>query len=352
MGNDVFANGREISCKSADGKSICAFPDVCFTPPQTPATPPGVPIPYPNTGLAKDTTSGSKSVKISGKEVMLKNKSYFKKSMGDEAGCAPKKGFINSKNMGKVYFTSWSPDVKFEGENVVRHLDLTTHNHGSNANEGIPWPYADSIALKPGGDCAQYAQPVQENCIPPPEQDKSKACCDARKCMLVPGSLKPNFCCKRSEKQMTPHHIIPVKDHFMESGGARTGSEVKESLRPGSKRYNADKAPAACVSGHDHGAKEKSGRLKQHGRIGRAYAFMINSLDGETYKYEDVAEPSAEIVAHTIGCDKKCILSQMNHHHSKTSRGDLRKSQQARKGGEKYYEESIPDDSKYFDLIG
>ncbi len=36
--------------------AICAFPDVCFTPPQTPATPPGVPIPYPNTGMASDTT--------------------------------------------------------------------------------------------------------------------------------------------------------------------------------------------------------------------------------------------------------------------------------------------------------
>ena len=33
--------------------------------------------------------------------------------------------------MGKVYFNAWSMDVKVEGENVVRHLDMTTHNHGS-----------------------------------------------------------------------------------------------------------------------------------------------------------------------------------------------------------------------------
>ena len=107
MANQVYANNMEISCKAADGKSICAFPDVCFTPPQTPATPPGVPIPYPNTGMASDCTDGSSSVKISGKEVMLKNKSYFKRSMGDEAGCAPKKGVVTSKNMGKVYFIMW-----------------------------------------------------------------------------------------------------------------------------------------------------------------------------------------------------------------------------------------------------
>jgi hypothetical protein len=81
MGNAVFANGREVSCKAAAGKSICAFPDVCMTPPETPVTPPGVPIPYPNTGMASDATGGSKKVKIGGKEVMLKNKSHFKKSV-------------------------------------------------------------------------------------------------------------------------------------------------------------------------------------------------------------------------------------------------------------------------------
>src|SRR5690242_210817 len=114
MGNDVFANGREIACKAADGKTICAMPDVCFTPPENPATPPGVPVPYPNTAFASDTTNGSKTVMISGKEIMLKNSSYFKKSTGDEAGCAAKKGVITSTNTGKAYFQSWSMDVKIE----------------------------------------------------------------------------------------------------------------------------------------------------------------------------------------------------------------------------------------------
>ena len=63
-----------------------------------------------------------------GKEVMLKNKSHFKTSSGDEAGSAPKKGVVTSRTPG-VYFNAWSMDVKVEGENVVRHLDITTHNH-------------------------------------------------------------------------------------------------------------------------------------------------------------------------------------------------------------------------------
>jgi hypothetical protein len=148
MANEVYANGMELACKAGAGKTICAFPDVCFTPPENPATPPGVPVPYPNTGFASDTTNGSKTVKISGKEVMLKNKSYFKKSTGDEAGCAAKKGVISSTNTGKVYFVKWSMDVKFEGENVDRHLDLTTHNHASPmANEAMPWPFTDGMII-------------------------------------------------------------------------------------------------------------------------------------------------------------------------------------------------------------
>jgi len=147
MANQVYANGREISCKAGSGKSICAFPDVCMTPPESPATPPGVPIPYPNTGMASDTDGGSKKVKISNKEVMLKNKSSFKKSTGDEAGAAAKKGVVTSVNRGKVYFNAWSMDVKVEGENVVRHFDLTTHNHACLPCNAPPMLYMDEMFL-------------------------------------------------------------------------------------------------------------------------------------------------------------------------------------------------------------
>lgn len=171
MANNVFANNREISCKKADGKTICEFPDVCFTPPENPATPPGVPVPYPNTAFSKDTAEGSKTVKITGQEVMLKNKSYFKTSTGDEAGCAAKKGVITSKIKGKAYFISWSPNVKFEGENVVRHLDQTTNNHASPAANGsAPMVYLDTmtIADMPDG-CKEAAKQQQkaEKTLPP-----------------------------------------------------------------------------------------------------------------------------------------------------------------------------------------
>lgn len=176
MANQVFANGMEVSCKAADGKSICAFPDVCFTPPQTPATPPGVPIPYPNTGLASDTSDGSTTVKISGQEVMLKNKSYFKKSTGDEAGCAPMKGVVTHKITGKVYFKAWSMDVVAEGENVVRAFDLTTHNHASEPGQ-IATIYTDEAfmsAIAAGGDSLPKCE-----CCGGHVHSKAQANCDS-----------------------------------------------------------------------------------------------------------------------------------------------------------------------------
>jgi len=148
MANKVFANSREVACKKAAGKTICAFPDVCFTPPdKVLPTPLGIPVPYPNTAMASDTSGGTKKVKISGGEIMIKNVSCFKKSTGDEAGAAAKKGLISSTNKGKAHFAMWSMNVKFEGKNAVRHLDITTNNHmGKAPGNTPPWPYIDTMA--------------------------------------------------------------------------------------------------------------------------------------------------------------------------------------------------------------
>ena len=131
MGNEVFANGNEIACKSGDGKVIAAFPDVCLSPPSPPAGP--VPVPYPDTSFSKDMKNGSKTVKIDGKEVMLKDKSFYKTSpLGNEAATKSLgAGVVSHVITGKTYFVAWSMDVKFEGKNVDRHIDLTTSNHAS-----------------------------------------------------------------------------------------------------------------------------------------------------------------------------------------------------------------------------
>ena len=215
MANQVFANGMEMSCKAADGKSICAFPDVCFTPPQTPATPPGVPIPYPNTGFSSDTSAGSTTVMISGQEVMLKDKSYFKKSSGDEAGCAPKKGIINSKISGKVYFKSWSMTVRVEGENVVRHLDLTTHNHASEiGNESSPWPHVERMVPPSGLKSKPCVEACKTKKLSKDEKGKLRKTSeyDAAK-SRVNDRPKPITCptCRSKVNYVSPDHIVPVE---------------------------------------------------------------------------------------------------------------------------------------------
>ena len=63
--HSVYANGRSICNKSGNGKSAAAFPDVCWTPPQSSP----IPVPYPNTAYARDLTKGTKTVFIKGTEV-------------------------------------------------------------------------------------------------------------------------------------------------------------------------------------------------------------------------------------------------------------------------------------------
>lgn len=150
---DVYANGLEISGKVSGGKTIAAMPDVCFTPPENPATPPGIPIPYPSFGMGDDTESGTGTVFIGGKTVNIKKKSDLSKTTGTEAGCAAKKGVITSKNTGKAYFISWSNDVKFDGEPVIRMSDMSTHNHSSDPGNAPPWAHV--LKMDVGGkDCA------------------------------------------------------------------------------------------------------------------------------------------------------------------------------------------------------
>src|SRR5688572_855418 len=125
----------EISAKKDDNKSICAMPDVCLSPPSPPAGP--LPIPYPNTAMSSDTSDGSKTVKIGGDEAGLKNASHYKKSSGDEAATKTLgMGVVTHTIQGKMKHAAWSMDVKFEGKNVIRHMDLTTHNHMNSNNSG------------------------------------------------------------------------------------------------------------------------------------------------------------------------------------------------------------------------
>jgi len=134
----VTVNMRTVVHKSSNGIAS-AFPDVCKTP--SPAGP--IPIPYPNISQSTDTSKGSKKVKADGNSIMLKD-SEFRMSTGDEAGSAGG-NVVTNKIKGPAQFILYSFDVKVEGKNVPRQLDIMMHN--KSATSGTP-PFP---CLQPGG---------------------------------------------------------------------------------------------------------------------------------------------------------------------------------------------------------
>ncbi|AUG02808.1 hypothetical protein CXQ81_20065 [Pseudomonas sp. 09C 129] len=379
MGNEVYANNMEVSCKAAAGKSVACFPDVCFTPPQAPPTPMGVPIPYPNTGMAKDTTRGTRTVKITRKEVMLKDKSYFKTSYGDEAGCAPKKGIITSKIKGKVYFTSWSMDVKFEGENVVRHMDMTTHNHASLPGNTPPWMYMDAMSM-PEGECKEQTKKttkcMEKHVKQNTHKDKRKAhhkpgttkkaamtddaavdwtellekdagkgefynkkgaresmckdddCKDQFQCNLVPFDFG---CCGGQ----TPHHVVPAHC-FLPSGERKSETGARY---PGTEKYDDVKAPCICLEGATKSDSDAAGNVKEHGRVHAIVDVAEDKFMNEeklftptgkpkmeggqqavkktagTWNFAQANKAGCDAISSVKGCDSACMQAQSESAH-------------------------------------
>lgn len=346
MGCEVYANGMTIACKAADGKTVAAMPDVCLSPPSPPAGP--IPIPYPNTAMASDTTDGSKTVQINGQEVMLKDKSSFKQSSGDEAATKSfGMGVVSHQIQGKVNFVAWSMDVKFEGENVPRHLDLTLHNEQSVPANTPTWPYLDNMTQAESDKaCGKEKKAVEDNCpnsdqegkthkdCPPYHATAAKnagyrndPCVKAKRCMLVPydRAKSKGGCCPGQ----TPHHIVP-KHHFADFPG-----------------YDENEAPCVCVEGHSWHRNDKSRFPKtkkthpdMHDRQDaneRLAIDIIEQLDAageDTGKYstdhamdfEDARASGIRAHQETFPdcnppCSEDCLKAQINAYHRQKSVG-------------------------------
>lgn len=137
----VSVNFMSVVHAGSNGIST-AFPDVC----KTPAPPaPFVPIPYPNIAQSSDTAQGASTVKCDGNPTCVKD-SNFKMSSGDEPGTLF--GVVSNKVKGKAEFVNFSFDVKFEGKNVARALDLMLHNDKNTP----PFPVLQGPAMAMGDD--------------------------------------------------------------------------------------------------------------------------------------------------------------------------------------------------------
>lgn len=325
MSMQVFVNGRVVACKVADGKSVAAFPDVCLSPPSPPAGP--LPVPYPNSAFASDTEDGSTTVQVGGKPVMLKDKSHFKKSVGNEAATKSLgMAVVTHQVGGKVYFASWSFDVKIEGENAVRAFDLTTHNHGSMPPNTPTWPYLDPAApdipwdkkLGKNDPCAEDVKREREACkdhmvwkkngtlaIGATKakvcKPKAQSCREARKCKLMPYSKAQ--CCEGSQA----HHLVEAHA-FYEVGarGAALFSTVKNS------GYVDTEAPCVCATGPRHD--------KEHGKFHAFVGLLERAHHAMKHHWTLADATDAGVKAHAAiypDCDPKCVEKQLNAYHQK-----------------------------------
>ncbi|MBU2980557.1 DUF4150 domain-containing protein [Lentibacter algarum] len=241
----VFANKLEVSCKKQANKILAAFPDVCMTPPECPATPPGVPVPYPNFGLDDDTDKGTSTVKIGGETVNQKNKSYFTKTTGDEAGAAAKKGVVSSKNTGKSYSQAFSMNVKAQGKNLTRFSDISTNNHGSPPNV-VPWPkIGNPNPPEAGNPCADDIKRVQRECK---DKDAVEASCEAAGLgksvsERYPDTAKDSLTHVSSATSPMPSAAVPKADANFSGSTVKTNKAVQEM----SNKAQLDPCLAALV---------------------------------------------------------------------------------------------------------
>jgi hypothetical protein len=128
MGATVTANSPMTVVHKDSGGISSVFPDVCKTP--APPAPP-VPIPYPNIAKSSDAADTATTVMADGNPIMIK-KSVFSMSTGDEAGSIG--GVVSNCIKGKAQFILYSFDVKAEGQNVPRNLDMMKQNGSSSYN--------------------------------------------------------------------------------------------------------------------------------------------------------------------------------------------------------------------------
>jgi len=118
----ISVNGMSLAHKGSNGIATAMIPDICKTP--SPGGP--IPIPYPNIAMSSDLASGTTTVKGDGQMIAIKGSEYSM-STGDEPGTI---GGVKSSTFKKE--ARWilsSFDVKMEGKNACRLMDMMTMNH-------------------------------------------------------------------------------------------------------------------------------------------------------------------------------------------------------------------------------
>jgi len=216
-------------------------------------------------------------------------------------------------------------DVKIEGENVVRNLDLTTHNHASLPGATPPWPYLDAMSPAQLNDCKDNINKEKTACSDENGNYKSgKECCDdekcqeARKCMLVPygGPGSPNCCDGK-----TGHHLLP--NSLLQGVRDDSSTNVIGLKKVGDDAYTCDEGACVCVEGEGHSDGD-------HGELHDRTKSKLRTIlmSGKELTYQAAKQKAAEAHGETfVGddgkpqCNPKCIEAQIDASLSKSKTG-------------------------------
>jgi Domain of unknown function (DUF4150)/GHH signature containing HNH/Endo VII superfamily nuclease toxin 2 len=303
MADNVYANGRSVLHKGSAGKSMAAFPDVCLCPPPSPAGP--IPTPLPNTAMASDIDGCSSSVLVDGNPVGHQE-SFLSTSTGNEVSKPTGGGLITATTKGKVYFQSFSFDVKAEGKGVLRHMDMGTHNHASEPGETPPW----MDVAKPGRggtlDCTKKGK--------------------REKCEL--STFKPNKCPENTAgTKKTPHHIVPM--HCFVEAGKRAENIALGPKSPtrginchGASKYRGARAPCICVNGTGKESiaslEEGPAKALQHGWIHRRFDYVEANCEPKDWTLKKAQQEGADACEAVMpSCDPQCIMKALKAYHEK-----------------------------------
>jgi hypothetical protein len=269
---------------------------------------------------------------ISGQEVMMKDQSHFKQSTGDEAATrAQGMGVVTHIIQGEASFVAWSMDVKFEGANVDRHLDIMIHNEQCDTANTPPMAYVDASAFGNLSECADDKKKMEDACGKPADAKKAcpgalsvrkkqqienhggdmnkagaaaeadakeggsaekRTCVEAHRCYLRPyrPGKEADGCCPGQ----TGHHIPPKAGFKNDSGKYVTG-------------YSPSSALCVCMEGQNQ-------HCGSHGKNHAAIESLANKKGWKEGKVYDVAEYNslcAKTLQAQCGCDPACVEAQL-----------------------------------------
>jgi hypothetical protein len=242
--------------------------------------------------------------------------------------------------MGKVYFKMWSMDVKMEGENVVRHMDLTTHNHASEPPQTPPWMHVDEMAIEVRAECVDEINNAEAACqhVPGPHAC-TPACAEAQRCLLSPHRHASDRCC---EPDTTGDHVIEA-NCFIETGGRgglaqqtdMSAAQVQAILpgvtataaRPFSEfpDYEPRDAPTICASQFE-GNTNHGGMQAIRDHLKRAHVQSRRNQGEEAlglvggkkswWTYDEASSAGAKAVNIMYpDCSEGCIKAQLDRYH-------------------------------------